>query len=293
MGGFIELGRGGALAALAGLALATTAGASPTVSSAPAQAAFECSRAQEPPRTEVERTFRSDWLVYDYMGEPTAQEPIADAQTVFTIAPVARDYAGLDAEITVHRHRNTELKNGKAGSAATPQADSIELEKPFIIERRGKTWCYAGRKQCPSRDKSEVLLLAALGGNVELLLPEPGLAGALDAKPSDGTLSIPLSQSLLKRVDLSTKKALEAHQQGTGFPALFSYQTHSDQTVLAISGNSGGKARSGDLTIEVAVDQACRLNRLSVVQDVTIRFGQGKSATRLIHKRTFEMHFGE
>ena len=93
--------------------------------------------------------------------------------------------------------------------------------------------------------------------------------------------------------DLSTKRALDARQHETGFPALFGYETHSDQAVLVIAGNSGGKARNGDLTVDVAVDQACRLSRFSVTQDVTVHFAEGKSATRFVHTRTFVMRFDE
>jgi hypothetical protein len=295
MGGLNGLGRCSTFIALVGILLATTAGALPAGTAPPAPSVFACTRAPDLPRTQVERTFHTEWLVYDFMGEAAAQQPIADAQTVFTIAPVTRDYAGLDAEITVHHHENVALENGKAGSSPTPtpNAGAVELEKPFVIERHGKSWCYADRKPCPARDKSESALLAALGGSVELLVPEPSVVAALDGKASDGTLSIPLSQSLLKRIDLSTKRALDARQHEAGFPALFRYETHSDQAVLVIAGNSGGKARNGDLTVDVAVDQACRLTRFSVTQDVTVHFAEGKSATRFMHTRTFVMHFDE
>jgi hypothetical protein len=101
------------------------------------------------------------------------------------------------------------------------------------------------------------------------------------------------SQSLLKRIDLTTSRALDAHQHESGFPALFRYETHKDQTVLVIAGNSGGKGRSGDLTVDLAVDRACRFSRVSVTQDVTVHFAEGQSATRFVHTRTFVMHFDD
>jgi hypothetical protein len=253
---------------------------------------FECSRAQELPLTQVERTFRTEWLVYDVNGTSTAQQPIADAQTVFTIAPATRGFAGLDAEITVHRQRSAPLENAKVAATQTPKKASFDLEKPFIIERHGKTWCFAGRKPCPSQDKNERTFLTALGASVELLSPEPSIAAARGGKPSDGSLNIPLPRSLLNRIELSTTRALAARQHGAGFPAHFSYETHNDEAVLANLVKPGKPGtRTGDLTIDVAIDRDCRLSGFSVTQDVALHLTPGApSALRFHHTRTFSLH---
>ena len=295
MGGRCGRGHGGESLALIGAILSTTLGAPATTAAPTAPAAsssiFQCTHAQAFPRTEVERTFRTEWLTTDVNGVATRQQPLEDAQTAFTIEPVTSEHGRLAAAITLHRQQGSGLLHG-SGALQPSKANPVTMGKPFVIERQGKNWCFAGSQPCPSRDKHERTFLAALGANVELLLPEPSILLALDGKASDGALQIPLPLSLLKREELNLSHSLVAHQEHGGFPALFSYETRDDKTVFTGLTNQGKPgARAGTLRIELAVDPDCRVSGVSVTQDVTLHMIPGSPSTiEFHHGRSVAMH---
>lgn len=229
---------------------------------------FDCVREQIPIKHRFTYRVSVTQAVLDIYGTEVVGQTLSDVQTVYVMTPLQHSGRLQDRiEVVVEAHPSDAHANTFDDQTLWTKAihsKSVVVGQPFIIERQGDKWCFVGRK-CPGEKHNDYILLKHLDNSAQQMMPLEKLQQVVDHKPSDGTLSIEVSNLAELSEGNDKAREVQAKQSGQGFPARFVVTTTVDTQRLVPMRAKGGvlsrskHAVSAEATSQLTVDRQCRL----------------------------------